>query len=54
MTGLQGGREPLEMGGPKATQRGQDSTVCEYRKDHKEEMTWDIGPEGSVREMHLD
>ena len=35
------------------TQRGQDSTACEDHRNHKEEMTWDIGPEGRIREMHL-
>ena len=32
------------------TQRGQDSIACE---DHKEKVTWDMGPEGSIGEEHL-
>ena len=32
------------------TQRGQDSIACE---DLKEEVTWDMGPEGSLGEEHL-
>ena len=32
------------------TQIGKDSIACE---DHKEEVIWDMGPEGSLGEEHL-
>lgn len=32
---------------------GKNSVACEDHKDHKEEMTRDLGPEGSIREVHL-
>ena len=32
------------------TQRGQDSIACE---DHKEKVTWDMDPEGSLGDEHL-
>lgn len=34
----------------RGSQRGQDSTAC---KDHKEKVTWDMGPEGSLGDEHL-